>query len=550
MLLEFAGVLHLIFQIHAQVSPYQTTWTVTCDDENICTPETSHVFIKCSYTHTNIHTVIWFSPKQKEKWKNEYYPEDLTLDSDLAGRVNHTETLNSSTLTIRDVTLRDSGEYRFILVTANREKYLSSKAVTLKVTDLQVWMHPGITEQELHLTCGTQCRLAANWDTWWKDGKRISSKFNSEPLVLSAGDGGSYFCSIISKAVMIHSPAVCVWKKNCWNVTYAQRTVCAFKGSSVSFPCTYSYPSGQKVNKSYWTFNQNDVSLLEQFAGRVEFVRDKENDCTLRLTNLKDSDSGDYRFLFTTHTTEPVFSSSLRVQLIITDFQVRVSSSSTSEGQTVTLSCITKCTLPKHTISWYKNSQCVMNKLTKYNNLYLNASSYKDTDTYTCAVRDTANQNCTAASIGDRWWIQFAIWAAGVFMAVLTLLIVIQLIRRARQKKNDTQSVSNPVDDTYTGLDPTAMSLTYATLGDIEVSLTDTYTALSLANQSSEYNTLFAYSRMTSRTERYTHTQVVKVSDSKVQREASDSAYENVECNVNVELRTGPHSIHKSNQMK
>lgn len=107
-----------------------------------------------------------------------------------------------------------------------------------------------------------------------------------------------------------------VWKQNCWN--YAQSTVCAFRGSSVSLPCTYSYPSGQKVNKSYWTFNQNDVSLLEQFAGRVEFVGDQESNCTLRLIDLKDGNSGDYRFLFSTHTTEPVFSSSLRVQLNVT----------------------------------------------------------------------------------------------------------------------------------------------------------------------------------------------------------------------------------------
>ncbi|XP_058244683.1 uncharacterized protein LOC131352538 isoform X1 [Hemibagrus wyckioides] len=533
MLLGFAGVLHLIFLTHAQASPYQTTLPVTCEDENICTPTTSHVFIRCSYTNTSIQTVIWFSPKQKEKWKNRNYPEDLTLDSDLAGRVNHTETLNSSTLTIRDVRLGDSGEYRFILVTANGEKYLSSIAVKLTVTDLQVRIHPGITEQELRLTCNTQCRLTTNWNSWWKDGKRINAKLNTEALVLSADDGGSYFCSVKTKAKMIYSPAVCVWKQNCWNVTYVQSTVCAFKGSSVSFPCTYSYPSGQKVNKSYWTFNQKDVSLLEQFAGRVEFVGDQESNCTLRLIDLKDSDSGDYRFLFSTHTTEPVFSSSLRVQLIVTDFQVRVSFLSMSDGQTVALSCITSCTLPKHAFNWYQNSQRVMNKLTKYNNLYLDGPSYKDRDTYTCAVRDIDMQNVTEAPGGEWWWIQYAIWAAGGFMAVLTLLIAIQLIRRARRKKNDTQSISNPVDDDiYTGLDSMTMSSTYATLGDVEDSLTDTYTTLSSANRSSEYSTLFIYSRKTSSTETDRRTQVAKVSASTVQREASDSAYENVECKM------------------
>lgn len=79
-------------------------------------------------------------------------------------------------------------------------------------SDLQVKIHPGITAQELRLTCNTQCRLTANWNTWWKDGKRINAKVNTEPLVLSSDDGGSYFCSVKIKAKMIYSPAVCEYK--------------------------------------------------------------------------------------------------------------------------------------------------------------------------------------------------------------------------------------------------------------------------------------------------------------------------------------------------
>ncbi|KAF4072445.1 hypothetical protein AMELA_G00263070 [Ameiurus melas] len=509
-MLEFAGVLYFIFLIHAQGSPNQKN--VTCDDESICTLETSHVFIKCSYTHINIHTVIWFSPNQHPR---DQHPKELALDSEFAGRVSHTETLNSSTLSIRDVRLRDSGEYRFMLVTANGEKYLSSIAVNLTVTDLQVRIHPGTMEQ-LSLICSTQCRLAAYWNSWWKNGKRIKANQFNEPLILSAGDGGTYFCSVKTKAKVIQSPAVCIWEKNCWNVTYAQRSVCALKGSSVNIPCTYSYPSGEKFHESYWTFNQTDMRLLEQFAGRVEFVGDKESNCTLRLTDLKENDTGDYRFLFSSDTTQPVFSSSLRVQLIVTDVQVRVSSANVSKGQTVTLSCITSCTLPYHTFSWYQNGQRIMNKLTKHNHLNLDVPSYKDRDKYTCAARVIEAESYSAASGTDWWWIQHAIWAAGVFMAVLTLFIAIQLIRvnrelrRARRTKNHTDTQA------------------------VEVSLTDTYTSLSSANRSSEYSTLFAYSRMMSRTERHAHSQIAKSSASTVQREASDSenVYENVECKI------------------
>ncbi|KAI5610313.1 hypothetical protein C0J50_5136 [Silurus asotus] len=410
---------------YCQVFSPQKTWPVRCVDESICTLETMHVFINCSYTHSSIHTVIWFSPKQKNKWKIENYPEDLALDFDFAGRVSHTETLNSSTLTIRDVRLRDSGEYRFMLVAANGEKYLSSSAVNLTVT--------GVSE------------------------------------------------------------------KDCWTVTYAQRRVCALKGSSVNFHCTYSYPSGQKVNESYWTFNQKAVRRLEEFAGRLEFVGDKVNNCTLRLTDLKESDSGDYRFHFTTP--HRAFSSSLWVQLIVTDVQVRVNSTKVSDGQTIILSCITSCTLPHHMFSWYQNGKYIMNKPTKRNNLYLDEPSYNDRDKYTCAARVIEAKNITAGSEHDWWWIQHAIYAAVGFLSISILIFVIQLIRRAKRTKNDTdtQCITNPVVDIYTSLDPKTMSPTYDVLSNfqaVEVSLTDTYTSLSPANRSSDYCTLFDYSRL------------------------------------------------------
>ncbi|KAF7695474.1 hypothetical protein HF521_007197 [Silurus meridionalis] len=496
-----------------------------------------HVFIKCSYTHSSIHTVIWFSPKQKNKWKKENYPEDLALDFDFAGRVSHTETLNSSTLTIRDVRLRDSGEYRFMLVAANGEKYLSSSAVNLTVTDLQVKVHPGIMEQPLTLTCSTHCRLTTNWITWWKNGIRVNALQNSEPLNLAgAGEGGSYSCSVKTKVNNIYSPAYCVSEKDCWTVTYAQRRVCALKGSSVNFHCTYLYPSGQKVNESYWTFNQKAVRRLEEFAGRVEFVGDKVNNCTLRLTDLKESDSGDYRFHFTTSTPHRAFSSSLWVQLIVTDVQVRVNSTKVSDGQTIILSCITSCTLPHHMFSWYQNGKYIMNKPTKCNNLYLDEPSYNDRDEYTCAARVIEAKSITAGSERDWWWIQHAIYAAVGFLSISILILLIHLIRRAKRSKNDTdtQCITNPVVDIYTSLDPKTMSPTYDVLSNfqaVEVSLTDTYTSLSPVNRSSDYCTLFAYSRMMRHQQMHpAHVsgQVAKSSAGAELKESSGSMYENV----------------------
>ena len=74
----------------------------------------------------------------------------------------------------------------------------------------------------------------------------------------------------------------------------------------MDFPCTYSYPSDQTVNEAFWYYirpavQPTDLSVDEQFAGRVEFLGDKEGNCTLRMRNLTKSNSGQYLFRFITN---------------------------------------------------------------------------------------------------------------------------------------------------------------------------------------------------------------------------------------------------------
>ncbi|KAG7313786.1 hypothetical protein KOW79_021600 [Hemibagrus wyckioides] len=74
--------------------------------------------------------------------------------------------------------------------------------------------------------------------------------------------------------------------------------------------------------------------------------------------------------------------SSAGVTLTVTDLQVRLS----HYAGTVTLSCITSCTLSNSpTYLWYKNRQPVTDKLTKHNKLYLFFS--EDAGNYSCAVK-------------------------------------------------------------------------------------------------------------------------------------------------------------------
>ncbi|KAL7832432.1 hypothetical protein AOLI_G00299800 [Acnodon oligacanthus] len=365
------------------------TLRVTCSPQAICALRESTVTLQCSYSTTTIRPQhsFWFSPKQKAKWRNEEDPEDLALDSDYAGRVRYTKTtMSSSTLTISELRERDSGEYHLMIVTEAGQKYSSSTAATLTVSDLQLRRISDTNNQTL-LSCDSSCSLTSKpYYYWYRNGQHQYTTHQKALSFYSSAGPESYSCSASSHPE-IRSNTVCMNDENCWSVTYSDRRLCALEGSSVDFPCTYSYPRDQTVTETFWyDFRLTDLSVVEQFAGRVEFLVDKERNCTLRMNNLTKTDSGEYYFRFSTDTAGGSFSGKPGVILNVTDLQVKVSPTTPSE-QTVTLACISTCTLPNNpTYIWYKNGQPVTNKPTRSNKLYLESASSEDVLQYSCAL--------------------------------------------------------------------------------------------------------------------------------------------------------------------
>ncbi|KAL7832437.1 hypothetical protein AOLI_G00299850 [Acnodon oligacanthus] len=436
------GILSLIILLNVPGSVGETL-RVACSPQAICALRESTVTLQCSYSTTTIRPQhsFWFSPKLKAKWRNEEDPEDLALDSDYAGRVRYTKTtMSSSTLTISDLRERDSGEYHLMIVTEAGQKYSSSTAATLTVSDLQIIINDTATQTERTLNCSTSCRLTSNSAhyRWYNNGKYVTWTYKHETRlnVYSNAGPGSYSCSASSHP-KIWSNAVCVFGKNCWSVTYSDRRLCALEGSSVDFPCTYSYPRDQTVTETLWyDFRLTDLSVVEQFAGRVEFLVDKERNCTLRMNNLTKTDSGEYYFRFSTDTAGGSFSGKPGVILSVTDLQVKVSPTIIrlpSEGQSATLACISTCTLPNNpTYIWYKNGQPVTNKPTRSNKLYLESASSEDVLQYSCALGGTEAPKC----IEDPEYItalKFITVGAAVF---LVLFLIIGWIWRRRKKSS------------------------------------------------------------------------------------------------------------------
>ncbi|KAA0712318.1 hypothetical protein E1301_Tti018678 [Triplophysa tibetana] len=360
------------------------SFSVTYTKKNICAVRGAEVTLRCSYTNTNfnIKTVFWFNEKQSKNWREKDEPEDLTLDSDYSGRVKQWSTYYPSELTITDVRERDSGEYQLMFIMKDGVKHISSDTLNLTVTVLQVKVIHQSTEQQVKLICDSSCELTPGYYyDWYKNGQ-ILNAYSKNILVSSRGNTDSYSCSKSGK--QSQSTSVCASNSSCWDVTYTSRRVCALVGSTVEIHSSYSHPTGYTVVNTSWHLSNLHLDLREehQFVGRVEY---EEN--TLRIKDVKTSDSGEYRFRIITNTSEGKLSGSPGVILTVTDTQVTSSPDPVVDGENVILHCSTKCTLDnKHTYIWYKNGTQVTDGFTLLNKLYLNSASREEIQRYSCAA--------------------------------------------------------------------------------------------------------------------------------------------------------------------
>ncbi|XP_062386843.1 B-cell receptor CD22-like [Sardina pilchardus] len=125
---------------------------------------------------------------------------------------------------------------------------------------------------------------------------------------------------------------------------------------------------------------------------------------TLRLANLTQADAREYFFRFGTDKGE-AFSGRPGVMLSVTSLRVSMTPALVTEGDGVTLTCSTTCTLSNSsTFTWFKNSRPVPTEYhTDNNHMYLSPASSSDSGIYTCAVRGLEGSLSTAETLNVRY---------------------------------------------------------------------------------------------------------------------------------------------------
>ncbi|XP_060938469.1 B-cell receptor CD22-like [Limanda limanda] len=240
------------------------------------------------------------------------------------------------------------------------------------------------------LRCQSSCRRPDHLNyVWYKnqhymmEGASYTGYLYPEDRVSCAVKGHEYF----------RSPSIRVWSQFDWGVSYTSTEICAFRGSTVDINSTYTYPSrwnnhDTTVQETFWFIQESngihvDLRTDPEYSGRVENLCGN-NKCTLRISNLRESDSAVYKFRFTTNQPAGSLTGSAGVTLSVPDpqLQVQVRRSTANPSSTWTeLTCHSRCQLPDHlSYVWYNNNKPVGRKK------YFHLRHFNAEDSYHCAI--------------------------------------------------------------------------------------------------------------------------------------------------------------------
>ncbi|XP_071384165.1 B-cell receptor CD22-like [Centroberyx affinis] len=176
-----------------------------------------------------------------------------------------------------------------------------------------------------------------------------------------------------------------------WGVTCTSTEICALKGSTVDILCTYRHPASIDdlpitVVKTLWFTKEDghrpvDLRTDSEYEGRVEYHGDQKN-CSLRITDLRETDSAVYKFRFITNHPNRKFTSPSGVTLTVTALQVLWVSGRRTSSQT-RLKCHSSCYLAgRPSYIWYQNGQNIKGKTSSSYTGYVGAAH-----SYSCAVK-------------------------------------------------------------------------------------------------------------------------------------------------------------------
>ncbi|KAL7833922.1 hypothetical protein AOLI_G00288820 [Acnodon oligacanthus] len=400
-----AAILLILAGVQAQHS-------VTLSSESLCAVTGSTVKISCKYTTSDSSRV-----RQREWYQlqsSDGQERVLSKDPQYSARVSVRTGPNDCDLTVMDVRQRDSGVYNFRFRTSSGDWISAPSGVNLTVTDLQVKVnHKTAGQRTVKVTCSSTCSLSENLHYYWYRNANMKYDFSTEHDSTNLYKEGSYSCQVSRSSH--RSPPVCILGKQCWGVTHTPEHVCALKGSSVDLSCSYKHPAEHTVTELVWFVKKQvdaepvNVREDEEYQGRVQYRQSSQNDCSMRINQLRERDAQTYRFRF--HTDGGEYTGQQGVTLSVTDLHVSVSDQYSGKK----LYCTGTCTLPNNlNYIWYKNGR----RLTMSSSQPFMYVTAEQAGSYSCAVRGHEELPSRAVCVHD-----WNCWSVSYFTQTICALI-------------------------------------------------------------------------------------------------------------------------------
>ncbi|XP_056311241.1 B-cell receptor CD22-like [Danio aesculapii] len=176
-----------------------------------------------------------------------------------------------------------------------------------------------------------------------------------------------------------------------WGVNYSPTQICALNNSTMTIRCKYTYPPrGYQIMEAYWSKdptdwqNLPDLSKNSEYSQRLQYLGDKQQNCTVRLSHVTKNDEGQYYFRFISNVSSGRFTGPSGVRLSVTDLQLE-SPERVKEGDSVNLTCKSSCKLTDTpTFIWYRNSHTLTNIGDELN---IRSVSRTEAGNYRCGVQ-------------------------------------------------------------------------------------------------------------------------------------------------------------------
>ncbi|XP_026083894.1 uncharacterized protein LOC113059551 isoform X2 [Carassius auratus] len=186
---------------------------------------------------------------------------------------------------------------------------------------------------------------------------------------------------------------------NDWSVSYVSLSrVCAARGSNVSINCRYEYPDDQQVQRVRWCSvssnngncaNEPNVydSEFNNNQKNFQYIGDKTSNCSLLISNIDQTYSGEYKFRFITDRDE--WTGEPGVNILVDDLRVSMSRSrengSTIVGDSLNLTCTLSCSGNLADVQWFKNRDLIRHSEPV---LTFTRVTAEDSGNYSCSLRN------------------------------------------------------------------------------------------------------------------------------------------------------------------